>query len=374
MVKTKLLKTAYLWTAAFGWWDTGADPLMPSDFRLGIAPNKHVAHPDAKRLAHELIEVTGLLDHLDHLPIQPAQEKHVLLVHDKQYVDRVKRESNLTGGDCGDGVSPFGRGGFDLALHGVGAALTLLESVVSGETRNGYALVHPAGHHAEPDRGRGFCMFNNGAISAEYAIKTLGLKKVAIVDLDVHHGNGAEKIFWKRNDVLTISIHQDRCFPPDSGFASSRGAGKGFGYNMNVPLPPGSGTDAYLYSLKTLVLPALRRFKPDVILVASGLDANIMDPLARQSVTADGFAEITRQMVKIADELVGGKLVYLQEGGYSPAYVPICIHRVIETLANVTTLPVDPYGFVINQQYGTALEPWQRKAIDGYKGMLKDIK
>ncbi|GAA5852493.1 hypothetical protein JCM9279_003473 [Rhodotorula babjevae] len=367
MVKTKLLKTAYLWTAAMGWWDTGTDPLMPSDFRLGIAPNEHVAHPDAKRLAHELIKVTGLLEHVERLPVQPAREEHVLLVHDAKYVDRVKRESNETGGDCGDGVSPFGLGAYDLALKGVGASLDLLKSVVSGK------LVHPAGHHAEPDRGRGFCMFNNGAITAEYARKKLGLKKVAIVDLDVHHGNGAEKIFWERNDVLTISIHQDRCFPPDSGFASSRGAGRGFGYNFNIPLPPGSGTDAYLYAIKTLVQPALRRYKPDIIIVPSGLDANIMDPLARQSVTADGFALITREMMKVANELTKGRLVYLQEGGYSPQYTPICIHRIIETLANVTTLAEDPYGYIINTQYGQDLEPWQRAAIDALKPHVNDI-
>ncbi|GAA5917342.1 hypothetical protein JCM8208_000994 [Rhodotorula glutinis] len=373
MVKTKLLKTAYLWTAAMGWWDTGADPLMPSDFRLGIAPNKHVAHPDSKRLAHELIEVTGLLEHVERLPVQPAREEHVLLVHDAKYVERVKRESNETGGDCGDGVSPFGLGAYELALKGVGASLDLLTSVVSGKVQNGYALVHPAGHHADPDRGRGFCMFNNGAIAAEYARKKLGLKKVAIVDLDVHHGNGAEKIFWERNDVLTVSIHQDRCFPPDSGFASSRGAGKGYGYNLNIPLPPGSGTDAYLYALKTLVQPALRRYKPDIITVPSGLDANIMDPLARQSVTADGFALITREMMNVAHELTKGRLVYLQEGGYSPQYTPICIHRIIETLANVTTLAEDPYGYIINSQYGQDLEPWQRAAIDALKPHLKDI-
>ncbi|GAA6053132.1 hypothetical protein JCM3770_002869 [Rhodotorula araucariae] len=355
-------RTGYLWTAAFGWWDTGADPIMPPDHRLGIAPHTHhVAHPDTKRRAHELIEVTGLLDQLERLGITEAAEEDVLRVHEKQYVDRVKRESDLHGGDCGDTVSPFGRGAYDLALK----VPDLLDRA---------KLIHPPGHHAEPAGGRGFCMFNNGSIAAEYAIKALGLKKAAILDLDVHHGNGAEKIFWNRKDVLTISVHQDRCFPADSGFPSARGAGDGLGYNLNFPLPPGSGNGAYEYALETLVLPALRAFQPEVIIVACGLDPNIMDPLARQCVTAEGFANMTRQMMRVADELGHGRLVYVQEGGYSPIYVPICVHRIIETLSGVSTLAADPYEHILYPQRGGELEPWQREAVDGLKDLLDGVK
>ncbi|GAA5997565.1 class II histone deacetylase [Rhodotorula paludigena] len=363
--------TGYIWDASFGWWDTGASPLMPSDHRLGIATHPHhVAHPDTKRRAHELIEVTGLLDHLQRLRIVPAQEEDVLRVHEAHYVERVKRESDLNGGDCGDTVSPFGRGAFDLAMKGAGAAITMLRAVLDGSIKNGYALIHPPGHHAEPAGGRGFCMFNNGAVCAEYAVKKLGFKKVAIVDLDVHHGNGAEKIFWSRSDVLTISVHQDRCFPTDSGFAEARGVGNGLGYNLNIPLPPGSGNGAYDYTLKTIVTPALLAYRPEVIIVASGLDPNIMDPLARQCVTADGFVSITKQMMDVAHQLGHDRLVYLQEGGYSPVYVPICVHRIIETLAGVTTLKDDPYEHILCPQHGSNLESWQKDAVDSLTSHL----
>ncbi|GAA5848859.1 hypothetical protein JCM8547_006368 [Rhodosporidiobolus lusitaniae] len=367
-------KTGYCWTSAFGWWDTGSDPMMPADHRIGVAPHaNHVAHPDTKRRAHELIEVTGLLNHLERLPVVPAKEEDVLLVHEAKYVNRLKRESNENGGDLGDTVSPFGRGGFDLALMGVGGVLSLIDGVVSGRLKNGYALTHPPGHHAEPELGRGFCAFNNASIAAEYAIKRLGLKRVAIVDLDVHHGNGAEKIFWARDDVLHISVHQDRCFPADSGFSSSRGNGAGFGYNFNIPLPPGGGNGLYSYVLDTLVLPALRQFKPDLVIVACGLDPNQMDPLARMSVTADGFAEMTKKMMSVVEELGHERLVYTQEGGYSPYYVPICIHRIIETLSGITTLAEDPYHHILAPQYGSDLEPWQKESVDKLVGNLEAI-
>ncbi|GAA6007131.1 uncharacterized protein JCM10292_004128 [Rhodotorula paludigena] len=336
---------------------------------VGLAPLRNTANPDTKRLAHELIDVTGLLRHLHTLDFTPATKKDVLLVHHEKYVNRVELESNHPGGDCGDGASPFGRGAYDIALHGLGAALSMLKAVVKGEVKNGYTLMHPPGHHAEPDTGRGQCMFNNGAISAEYALRNLGMRKVAIVDLDVHHGNGAEKV-----DVLTISVHQDRNFPADTGMAEHRGEGKGFGFNFNIPLLPGCGNGAYEYTLETLVLPALWRYKPDLIIVASGLDAGIMDPLARQSVTNKGFVSITKKLMRIADELGHGRLVYLQEGGYAPAYVPLSIHRIIETLAGVQTLEVDPYEGFLDTEYGSALEPWQRKAIDRLVPHLDDIK
>ncbi|GJN90444.1 hypothetical protein Rhopal_003455-T1 [Rhodotorula paludigena] len=343
-----LARTGYIWCSIFGWYNPGNNPLLPADHRVGLAPLRNTANPDTKRLAHELIDVTGLLRHLHTLDFTPATKEDVLLVHHEKYVNRVELESNHTGGDCGDGASPFGRGAYDIALHGLGAALSMLKAVVKGEVRNGYTLMHPPGHHAEPDTGRGQCMFNNGAISAEYALRNLGMRKVAIVD--VH--------------VLTISVHQDRNFPADTGMAEHRGEGKGFGYNFNIPLLPGCGNGAYEYTLETLVLPALWRYKPDLIIVASGLDAGIMDPLARQSVTNKGFVSITKKLMRVADELGHGRLVYLQEG----------IHRIIETLAGVQTLEVDPYEGFLDTQYGSALEPWQKKAIDRLVPHLDDIK
>lgn len=158
-------------------------------------------------------------------------------------------------------------------------------------------------------------MFNNvGILALSTLAKYPAVKRVAIVDIDVHSGNGAEKAFLGRSDILDISLHQDRCFPTWTGHASTRGEGEGFGYTLNVPLPPGSGNDAYAYAFDKVVEPALRRYKPDIILVASGADANVMDPLARQMVDVQGFRDVASRLKRMAEELCGGKIVFVQEG------------------------------------------------------------
>lgn len=139
-------------------------------------------------------------------------------------------------------------------------------------------------------------------------------KRVAIVDIDVHSGNGAKKAFLQGSDILNISIHQGCCFPTSTGFAETRGEGEGLGYTLNIPLPPGSADDAYAYTLDTIVLPALRQYRPNIILVAWGADANIMDPIARQMVTAEGFTVIAGKLKSVAEEVCGGRIVFVQEG------------------------------------------------------------
>lgn len=359
-------RTGYLWNTLYGWVDTGSGGLTPSSVSAGLQPiSHHVAHPDTKRRLHELVVASGLIDHLVELRAAPASREDVLRVHDAAHVDRIVAEGALPkGGDAGDGVSPFGQGGDQIAFLAAGGAIEATRAVVSGEVDRAYALINPPGHHAERALGRGFCIFNNTAVAAAYALDVLGLERVAIVDWDVHHGNGAQDIFWESSRVLNISLHQNRCFPSDSGFVEENGAGEGAGFSVNVPLPPGGGNGVYEYALETVVIPALEAYRPQLILVPCGFDAAIMDPLARMMVRADGFRRMTRLIVDAAERISEGRIVFLQEGGYSPYYVPFCGLGVIEELAGVSTGTADAYAPIVGAMGGDEVLDHERAAVD----------
>lgn len=368
--------TGYIWNTLYGWTDTGSGGLLPPSVDTLTQPiGHHVAHPDTKRRLHELISASGLIDSLVQIDAAQATEADILRVHDKAHYDRILAESALPkGGDAGDGVSPFGNGGHQIALLAAGGAIEAVRAVMERRVSNAYALINPPGHHAERSTGRGFCTFNNGAVAAAYALEVLGLKRIAIVDWDVHHGNGAQDIFRESPDVLNISLHQDRCFPSDSGFREERGAGDGFGYTLNVPLPPGGGSGVYEYAFDTVVLPALRAYQPELIIVASGFDASIMDPLARMMMRSDGFRSLGRKMVDLASEVSEGRLVCLQEGGYSPIYVPFCGLAVVEELAGIRTGTSDAYEPILGAMGGDELLDHEREAVDLASVLVSDIR
>ncbi|MCO1656140.1 class II histone deacetylase [Pseudonocardia humida] len=368
------MTTGYLWDEIFGWHDTGTGSLFPADPDVGHQPLNHVAHPDTKRRMHELVCVSGLIDHLTRIAPRPATQEQLRRVHTAEYIERIVRESaQPKGGDAGDGISPFGKGAHRIAALGAGSAIAMTEAVVSGAVDNGYALVNPAGHHALPETGLGFCIYNNVAIAAKHARAELGVERIAIVDWDVHHGNGAQAIFAEDPSVLTVSIHQDRCFPPDSGLIDERGTGPGEHYNINIPMPVGCGDGAYQYAAEAVIGPALHAYAPDLVLVASGFDPNAMDPLARQLVTTRGFVTLTRTVVEAARRSAGGRLVLLQEGGYSPIYVPFCGLATIQELAGVHVLD-DPLLPVVGGMGGHDLEPHQKALVDRAAAFVADLR
>ena len=365
------MTTGYLWHESFGWHDTGTGPLFGTDPAVGIQPLPHLANPDTKRRMHELICVSGLADQLHRVKAREATAAELARVHAEEHIARVRHESTQPkGGDAGDGFSPFGKGGYELAALAAGGAIAMTEAVVHGEVDNGYALVNPPGHHAVPATGMGFCVFNNVAVAVRHAQAELEIGRVAVVDWDVHHGNGTEAAFLEDPSVLTISLHQENCFPPNSGPLSERGVGAGLGYNLNIPLPPGTGDAGYRYAADTVIAPALESFAPELIICASGFDAGGLDPLARQLVTTQGFVHLVELVKSAAAESAEGRLVLVQEGGYSPAYVPFCGLHTVAALAGLTTLD-DPFYPILAGQMGDILMPHQKEAVDAAAALVQ---
>ncbi|MEM9551988.1 MAG: class II histone deacetylase [Pseudomonadota bacterium] len=299
-------------------------------------------NPETKRRLKNLMDVTGLAAMLDQRGADPATREDLLRVHPASYLDEFKRLSDNGGGELGR-RTPFAQGGYEIAALSAGLAVTAVQDVWTGEVENAYALSRPPGHHCLPDFPNGFCLLANIAIAIEAAQVGHGLGRVAVLDWDVHHGNGTEAIFYDRDDVLTISVHQEGNYPLDTGGIDDRGHGNGAGLNLNVPLPAGAGHTAYLEVIDRIVLPALDRFEPDMIIVACGFDAAVIDPLARMQATADTFAEMTRRLKDTAARLCQGKLVLVHEGGYSEVYVPFCGHATIAALSGSEITAPDPF-------------------------------
>ena len=369
------MPTGYVYHELYAWHDTGSyTGMLPADHRIGLQPHQHFENADTKRRIHELVVASGLVDQLVRIAPRKATDAEILLVHSEEHLRRMVRLSELDrGGDTGDGGSPFGKGGVEIARLAAGGVIRAVESVVDGAVSNAYALVRPPGHHAVRDRGMGFCMFGNLAIAAKAVRASRGVARIAVVDWDVHHGNGTQAAFVDDPDTLTISVHQDRVFPPDSGHLHERGEGRGRGYALNVPLPPGTGNGGYGEVMRRVVVPALHRFRPDLILVASGFDANAVDPLARQMVTSSGYRTMTRMLLDAADELCGGRVAMSHEGGYNPVYVPFCGLAVIEALAGVTEPFADPFEPNFGNQGQQELQPHQAALLDRAAALLADI-
>jgi acetoin utilization deacetylase AcuC-like enzyme len=299
----------------------------------------HAESPESKRRLKALMDVSGLSARLDVTTAPAASHEDLLRIHPAGYLQAFKTMSDARGGDLGT-EAPFGPGSYEIAALSAGLALAAVEGVLNGRWSNAYSLSRPPGHHCLPDHPMGFCLLANIPVAIEAARARHGLGRIAVLDWDVHHGNGTEAIYLDDPDVLTISLHQEACFPPDTGGAGVRGAG---GSNINVPLLPGGGHKAYLTAMDRIVLPALARFRPDIIIVASGFDANGCDPLARMLASSETFRVLTARLKAAAADLCGGRLVLVHEGGYAEAVVPFCGLAAIEELSGHRTPVEDPF-------------------------------
>ncbi len=343
------------------WHDTGnAASIHPPG--LTVEPGQHAENAATKRRFRNLVEVSGLLDHLVPLPSVPIGDDDLALFHTRDYVARIMAESAAGGGDASV-LTPFGRGSFDIACLAVGGTTAVLDAVATGRVKNGYALVRPPGHHAERDRGLGFCLFGNVPIAIHKTRVAHGVGRIAVVDWDVHHGNGTQQAFYADPDTLTISLHQDGLYPLDLGTLSERGEGRGEGFNVNVPLPSGTGTGGYLAAFERVVLPALRRFRPEMIVVCSGFDAAVLDPLGCMMLHSEAYRAMTGMLMEAADDLCGSRLAMSHEGGYSASYVPYCGLAVMEALSGISTGVEDPFMGSFGRYPGQALFPHQEAAI-----------
>jgi acetoin utilization deacetylase AcuC-like enzyme len=332
----------------------------------------HAESPETKRRLKSLMDVSGLTGQLQLSSAAPASDEDLLRIHPEQYLQRFKALSDAGGGDLGN-YAPIGPGSYEIARLSAGLAIAAVDCVLRGEADNAYSLSRPPGHHCLPDQAMGFCMLANIAIAIEAAKARHGIERIAVLDWDVHHGNGTQAIYEERGDVLTISLHQENCYPPGYGGEADRGRGAGLGANLNVPLPAGSGHDAYLQALDEIVLPALQRFAPQLIIVACGYDANAVDPLARMLLHSDTFRTMTARVREAAEQLCNGRLVMVHEGGYAEAYVPFCGLAVLEEMSGIRTAVEDPLlEFIRLQQPGKQAQAFLTQRVQGLAKQLAE--
>jgi acetoin utilization deacetylase AcuC-like enzyme len=262
----------------------------------------------------------------------PASETQLELIHSNSHIERIK-EMVLAGGGSIDPDTFVGKSTYRAALHAAGGACEMSRMLMAGEAGLGFCAVRPPGHHAEPDRAMGFCLFNNVAIAAEFAISELGVQRVFILDWDVHHGNGTAEAFRHRPDVLFASIHQSP-FYPGTGALGDAGSGAGEGYTINLPVPAGSEEDLWLSLIEHIILPAATQFEPDLVLISAGFDAHRDDPLANCRLQTGSFAEIARHVRDFAARLEA-PLGAVLEGGYQPAVLAQCVKVTLDALNGV---------------------------------------
>lgn len=248
-------------------------------------------------------------------PFSKVSRETLLLNHSKSLLDKVAATAEKMYSVLD--VDTFtSKKSYEAACLAAGALTTGVDLLFAKKINNGFALVRPAGHHAEKERAMGFCLFNNVALAAHHAIERHGVKKVLIVDWDVHHGNGTQNSFYDTNQVLFVSIHQSPLYPGTGSF-SEVGDGKGEGYTINIPLPGGQGDMEYANIFNTLILPLAYQYKPELVLISAGFDAHDGDEISTMRLTYQGFAYMTRVLVTLAEELCGGKVLVSLEGGYS---------------------------------------------------------
>lgn len=273
-------------------------------------------HPERPERVKVLLDLAASLDRAEYqlLPPRAATRSEIEMCHSAEYVALVESTSK-TNHYALDGDTVTSRDSFAVGVLAVGGFLRMLDAIAAGESLGGFALVRPPGHHARPEQAMGFCLFNTIAIGAEHLKRMHQAQRVLVMDWDVHHGNGTQEMFYTDSSVFYVSTHQYP-FYPGTGAAREVGSGAGEGYTLNVPLPPGCCDDEYLAVFRDIIVPAVRNFEPDWILVSAGFDPHRRDPLGGMGVTENGFAAMARALVSLADEWTGSRIAFLLEGGY----------------------------------------------------------
>ncbi len=266
---------------------------------------------------------------------KPAKREDMELVHEPDYIELVRRTCTAGGGvlDLGDTV--VNSKSYDVATLAVGALIDALNMVLHKKAKNAFALVRPPGHHAGAYYALGFCLFNNIAIGASHLINRLNLKRILILDIDTHHGNGTQEIFYDTDRVLYISLHEDSNAFPGTGFVDEAGEGRGLGYTVNIPLPLGTDDAIYQRAFDQIVVPMANQYMPEFIMVSAGFDGHYTDPVGDLSLSMKTYDEIFAKIVALADQLCEGKLVATLEGGYSLDFLGKMVASAVARMAHV---------------------------------------
>jgi acetoin utilization deacetylase AcuC-like enzyme len=291
----------------------------------------HPERPERYDAVIRALEKSGLAQDLQPIEPRAATEEELLLCHTAKYLRIAKHDVDAGLPYLSTGDTDIGPNSWDVASHAVGGVLNAVDAVISGHARNAFCAVRPPGHHASAGRGMGFCLFNNVAIAARYAQRRHGLERVAIVDWDVHHGNGTQDIFYSDPSVFFFSTHQWPLYP-GTGRADETGEGRGARTTMNFPFPAGSGRAEVLGAVQNFLRPAMEEFRPDLILISAGFDSRVDDLLGQFTLTDDDFADLTHAVMEMAERYAAGRVVSLLEGGYNLSGLASAATRHVETL------------------------------------------
>lgn len=296
---------------------------------LGHDTGQHPEHPRRIAAIQLALREAGVLSDRPNVDIGPATDEQILRVHTDRHLARLERAVKA-GGAWIDADTLVAPDSLDVARLAAGAAVAAVGAMVHGSIQRAFCIGRPPGHHATPDRAMGFCLLNSVAIAAAHA-RSLGIERVAIIDWDVHHGNGTQDIFYRDPNVWYASLHQSPLYP-GSGERAETGVGAGLGTTLNCPLPPMSGNKEWLGTMSDSVVPFIKEAEPELILLSAGYDAHRDDPIGSCRVDDDGFAELTRIVTGLADRHTGGKVIAVLEGGYDPDALGRSVVRSLQAL------------------------------------------
>jgi acetoin utilization deacetylase AcuC-like enzyme len=307
-----------------------------------LTPENHPDRPERLKKTIEVLQALNWLEREGLVQLEPraATEDELAGVHEREYIHKVKsaahkvaREQETNGRNTRFFATDtfVSARSYEAAIKAAGAPLTAIDAILAGEIDNAYCLVRPPGHHAVAESAMGFCLFNNVAVAARYAIDKHGFERVMIIDYDVHHGNATQEMFYDDQRVLYFSIHQAP-FYPGTGLSDETGEGAGQGTTINVPLPATTGYETYEPVFRQVMAPAADRFDPQLILVSAGFDAHWKDPLGGMYLSTAGFAKLTGIIIELAQTLCNGRLVFVQEGGYDVLATAFCVATCINLL------------------------------------------
>ncbi|KAH7561303.1 hypothetical protein ACOSP7_016026 [Xanthoceras sorbifolium] len=353
-----------------GVFDTGIDPGF-----LDVLEN-HPENCDRVRNMLSILKRGPISPYVSWHPGRPALFSELLSFHTQDYINELV-EADKAGGKMVCSGTFLNPGSWDASLLAAGTTLSAMKHILDGHGKFSYSLVRPPGHHAQPTQADGYCFLNNAGLAVQLALNS-GCRKVVVIDIDVHYGNGTAEGFYQSNKVLTISLHMNHGSwgpsHPQNGSIDELGEAEGFGYNLNIPLPNGTGDKGYTYAMTSLVVPAIQKFEPDMIVLVVGQDSSAFDPNGRQCLTMEGYREIGRIVRDLADRYSDGRLLIVQEGGYHITYSAYCLHATLEGVLNLPLPQLsDPIAYYPeNEAFAVkvieSIKQYQKETIPFLKG------